>query len=191
MTERYFFTSDTHFNHVNILKFQPDTRDAKTVEEMNRKMISNWQAQVRPEDHVFHLGDFAFGNQKDAKSILRQLPGRKHFVWGNHDKGIARDKEMQACFETIDHYKKLNIDGEKVILFHFPIYEWEHMHHGAFHFYGHVHGSVTPQQVPGRAMDVGIDTRPNGDLKLWSWEELKRIMLSREIRTHHGKHAIE
>lgn len=58
------------------------------------------------------------------------------------------------------------------------------MHHGSYHLYGHVHGSV---QIEGRAMDVGIDARPEGDMKLWSWEEVDDILKVREIRSHHNK----
>ena len=36
-------------------------------------------------------------------------------------------------------------------------------------------------------MDVGIDTRPTGDMKPWSWEEIDEILSKKEIIKHHGK----
>jgi hypothetical protein len=39
-------------------------------------------------------------------------------------------------------------------------------------------------------MDVGIDTRPTGDMKLWSWEEIKSILEKREVRTHHDNKMV-
>ena len=36
-------------------------------------------------------------------------------------------------------------------------------------------------------MDVGIDTRPTGDMKPWSWEEIDEILSKKEINKHHGK----
>jgi calcineurin-like phosphoesterase family protein len=52
-----FFTSDTHFNHKNIIKLC--NRPFTSIEEMNEKIIENWNNIVKPEDIVWHLGDFA------------------------------------------------------------------------------------------------------------------------------------
>ena len=90
----------------------------------------------------------------------------------------------QSIFETIQDYKKLHIDKKKVVLFHYPIAEWDSMHHGAYHLFGHVHGGL---EIEGRAMDVGIDARPKKDMGLWEWEEIKTIMENKTIRSHHGK----
>ena len=45
-----FFTSDTHFNHANIIKYCK--RPFASVEEMNGEMISRWNKVVRPRDTV-------------------------------------------------------------------------------------------------------------------------------------------
>lgn len=180
-----YFTSDTHFGHGNILSFCADTRPGcRNIDHHDRRIIENWQAVVQPDDHVFHLGDFGFANEDRLENVLAQLPGQKHFIWGNHDQVFAKGTKLLRHFVSVDHYKELSIDREKVVLFHFPIHEWNKMHHGVFHFYGHVHGTV---QIEGRAWDVGVDTRPAKDLSLWPWEELKALMLKREIRTHHGQ----
>ena len=180
---RTFFISDTHFGHKNILKFCAQTRPFKTIEEHDQAIIRNWQAQVRPEDHVYHLGDVAFCNEQSAFSILSQLPGQKHLVWGNHDKVVAQSQRIKNLFVEIENYREISIQKQKIVLFHFPIYEWNKMHHGSFHFYGHVHGNSS---VPGRAQDVGVDPR-GGDMMLWSWEELFAKLKDLPARTHHGK----
>ena len=48
---KYFFTSDMHFNHTNIIKYC--RRPFKTVGEMNEKLINNWNSIVKYDDIVF------------------------------------------------------------------------------------------------------------------------------------------
>jgi len=82
------------------------------------------------------------------------------------------------------------ITVQKVILHHYPTYEWKDMQKGAFHLYGHIHSRYGETQHPGidgRCMDVGIDSRPNMDMTLWTWEEVYRILSKRQVRAHHGK----
>ena len=54
--EHTFFTSDTHFNHANIIKFC--NRPFKDVEQMNETLIANWNRTVGIDDTVFHLDDY-------------------------------------------------------------------------------------------------------------------------------------
>lgn len=187
MTEKIWFTSDNHFYHKSILKFAPNTRKSHTdVDAMNEEMIKIWNNTVSDHDRVYTLGDFSFGKSKDTENILRRLKGRIHLIKGNHDHWL--NQESEKYFEAVYDYKKITIDGKKVVLFHYPIFEWENMHHGSYHLFGHVHGNTT---VPGRAMDVGIDARHQKDMGLWSWEEIDAILSKRKIRTHHGKIQID
>lgn len=179
-----WFTSDNHFFHKGILNFCRETRKGNTVDEMNELMIEKWNSQVQPTDFVYTLGDFSFGNANQTEDILRRLNGRKHLIKGNHDYWI--DGRTRGYFESIDDYKELQINKQKWVMFHYPIWEWNKMHYGSFHLYGHVHGTTT---VPGRAIDVGIDSRPQKDMGLWNLEELEVILASREIRSHHNKVA--
>ena len=55
------------------------------------------------------------------------------------------------------------------------------------HLFGHVHGNV---KIFGRAMDVGIDARPQKDMGLWSWDEIHQILIEKPILPHHGKIAV-
>ena len=175
-----WFTSDLHFDHKSIMKFCPETRKYESTDQMNRAIIANWQSQVNPEDQVYILGDMFFCKAEKAVSILQQLPGHKHLIYGNHDKVIQSNSELRSYFTSISNYKEISVDDKDIILFHFPIWEWNKIHRGAYHLYGHVHGRSV---VPGRAMDVGIDTRI--DNMLWSWEEIDTKLRKLEIRDHH------
>ena len=80
---KVFFTSDTHFNHANILKFCD--RPFKNVEEMNETIIVNWNKVIGKDDTVFHLGDFCLGGSAEWTKILDRLNGKIHLIVGNHD----------------------------------------------------------------------------------------------------------
>jgi len=66
--EHTFFTSDTHFNHANIIKFCD--RPFKDVELMNETLIANWNRVVGLDDTVFHLGDFCLGGAGDQGTVF-------------------------------------------------------------------------------------------------------------------------
>lgn len=78
-----WFTSDTHFNHANIIGYCK--RPFANVDEMNRELIARWNAKVKPDDVVMHMGDFAMGKKEDLPAIFAQLNGLKHLIRGNHD----------------------------------------------------------------------------------------------------------
>ena len=50
-----YFTSDLHFYHDNII--QLTSRPYQDVNEMNERLIANWNKKIRPKDEVYILGD--------------------------------------------------------------------------------------------------------------------------------------
>jgi len=193
-----FFTSDVHFGHTNILKkFCPETRQGADANEMNERIIANWQATVKSEDTVWLLGDIFFiDDERKCRRILERLPGQKMLIFGNHDKIIRKNHSLRDYFVATFEWADIMLTApgqeygpmQRVILHHYPTYEWKDMHKGSFHLYGHIHsryGEKEHRFVTGRAMDVGIDSRPNKDMTLWSWREVYSILSKRKIRGHH------
>lgn len=180
-----WFTSDTHFDHKNILKFARGTRTGNDILEMNELLIQAWNGVVRPGDEVWHLGDLSFGDVPKISRIVTRLNGRINLVTGNHDKKIKWNKDIQRLFESVQSYKTMVVGSAQLVLFHFPIYEWEDCHKGSIHFHGHTHGSVQfPDQ---RVFDVGVDNRPDATMRPWNLDELLPAMLAREPRRHKNK----
>jgi calcineurin-like phosphoesterase family protein len=109
-----FFTSDSHFGHKNILEYEKDARPFKTIEEMNEKLIDNWNSVVGVKDIVYHLGDFAFGQRNI--NIAGRLNGRKKLVMGNHD-------NYPSSLYLV-HFEKLYgcVFWERCVLSHMPVH---------------------------------------------------------------------
>ena len=80
-----YLTSDLHFNHVNILKYEPVNRPFETLEEMNETLIANWNAKVSAEDTVYVLGDLAMGTVEASRACIERLNGKIVLIRGNHD----------------------------------------------------------------------------------------------------------
>jgi calcineurin-like phosphoesterase family protein len=178
-----FFSSDHHFFHKNIKKFQPFSRKGDTIDEMNELIISAHNDRVSKNDVVFFLGDFSFGDSKQTYDILSRMNGKKNLVYGNHDKIIRSNFHIQKLFESVQDYLRISVGKKSVVLFHFPIAEFDSMHYGSYHLHGHTHGNFSHS---GRAMDVGIDTRPSGDMAPWTFEEIDEILKHQPIISHHG-----
>lgn len=174
-----FFASDIHFGHDRLRQFYPDTRGKfDTVEKLDAHIIKEWNNSIGPDDDVFLLGDLGGGHPKHLDNCLWQLNGNKVLITGNHDKKIWRDVKKHFV-EVHQAYHEDWIEGQFVVMCHYPIWEWNSIHHGTYHVHGHLHGR--PHNVPGRILDVGID---NHNLRPFSFEEIRQFMESREIRKH-------
>lgn len=177
-----FITSDLHFGHKNIMNFCPVTRGRfRDVEHMREQMIKEWNADVSADDTVFILGDVAFLPAKEAVDIMRRLNGTKILIEGNHDVKLLKDTEFRACFAEVHKYLRHVHNGQLVCMFHFPIWEWDQMHRGSVHFYGHVHGAKTGMEKY-RARDVAFDATGR---VVSNFDDMIRDALKGEIRAHH------
>jgi len=178
-----YITSDLHFGHTNIMKFCPVTRARfrNDVSYMDNAMIKEWNDIVEPEDLVYILGDVAFCNAQKATEIMRRLNGTKILVEGNHDRKALNDPSFRGCFKEVHKYLDINYDGNKCVMFHYPIAEWDQMHRGALHFHGHLHGGVSGLEKY-RCRDMGMDA--TGMIVL-SMEDAIKDALKGEIKGHH------
>jgi calcineurin-like phosphoesterase family protein len=177
---KIFFTSDSHWNHENILKFCD--RPFKDVEEMNYKLIENWNNKVPHDGLVFHLGDFAWGGGYEGwKKIREQLNGDIILIEGNHDRKNLTTTAREELFKLVTWQMLIEIEGRKILLNHFPFLCYAGVYREpkklVYQCYGHVHsgpdkkGQDIPRLVHTYPMqyDVGVD---NNNYEPISWEEL-------------------
>jgi len=93
MSRNIWLISDTHFGHKNIIRFvnkdgihirrrqdgDGGWRPFCDIHEHNQYLTEKWNSVVKPEDHVWHGGDFG------SFSAKRHLNGVINLIVGNHD----------------------------------------------------------------------------------------------------------
>jgi len=134
-----FFTSDTHFGHENIIKYCK--RPFANAAEMDDTIIKNWNSVVGPNDTVFHLGDFAWGNPHIWNNALNKLNGHIHLILGNHDMKNIQEGYMDR-FATVSFQKQIYIGNVCIYLNHYPFLCYAgsyHLKRNVWDLFGHVH----------------------------------------------------
>ena len=158
-TESYsrekYYISDLHLFHPAIIK--KCSRPFRNVEEMHQTVIDNWKGKVRENDTVYVLGDVGMYHETEIAAIFNSLPGRKCLITGNHDKFNLRNRTFRKCFDSIASYAEIWDRGRKVVLFHYPIEEWNGYFRGFYHLYGHVHNRDENLKIINRRFNVSAD----------------------------------
>ena len=186
-TGNVFITSDTHYNHKNIVRGVTNwrtqdgevpidsTRDFQTIEQMNERLIDGINHHVGQDDTLIMLGDVSFGGFDNIGIFLERLVCHNiHLILGNHDHHIDRNRDfVQGRFLSVQHYLEVNIEGRDFVLCHYPLQSWHGLNKGVIHLHGHVHLSPERKFGNGKKMDVGMDG--NG-MDPYSISEIIKIM---------------
>lgn len=131
--------SDTHFNHSNIIHYCH--RPYRNVHEMDWDMVEKWNSVVKPQDHVYHLGDvYMKASRGYIDNILGALNGRKRLILGNHD-------NPKDCTILMRHFEKVMLwrNFDKVVLTHIPLRE-ENIPGDRINVHGHIHTNPAPTE---------------------------------------------
>lgn len=190
-----WFTSDTHYNHKNICRGTSQwnldeeqgsnhqkTRDFNTLEEMNTTIVNEINKYVKPNDILYHLGDWSFGGIESIWEFRKQINCQNiHLVLGNHDHHIENNRVLPNCyydslgyivdnttghkgttpvharalFSSVNHIINDKIDNQKMILCHYAMRTWDKAHHGSWMLFGHSHGTLGEYQYIGPSMKSG------------------------------------
>ena len=159
---RTLFCADTHFGHKSMLSSRmPRPRPFETIEAHDEALVAAWNKAVRPDDIVWHLGDFAYKCDLGyAAAIQARLHGRIHLVRGNHDELAER---LTWAGPIVDVQRVFVQDPgmptpQALWASHYAHVTWPHAWHGDLHVYGHSHGGIPATRT---SIDVGVDC--------WDW----------------------
>lgn len=137
-------------SHSNIIKYCD--RPFGSTEEMNEKLIENWNKVVGKQDRVFMMGDFALCGKEKIIEIGKRLKGKKILILGNHE-GASLKTYYEAGFEMISKYPILF--NEFFILSHEPQYVQEN---GVYaNIFAHVHTNPMYKSVSSRSFCVSAE----------------------------------
>lgn len=181
---RYFFTSDYHLYHFNIINYCK--RPFKTLNEMNNTIINNHNSRVKEDDIVFHIGDFMFRNSPGGKKgegepvkfrdVEKLLNGKIIHVKGNHGRNNG--------VKTIIEYLVIKYGGYRINLVHNPKfidYKFK------INFVGHIHNlwdikRFTKGKKHTDCINVGVDCN---NFKPATFEELMKKYNSWKRKNHY------
>ena len=116
---------------------------------MDAELIRRWNTCVKPDDKIYHLGDFCWG---DKKKYLSRLNGQITILKGSHDKDNAF-LHLDSML-TISPLKDEYGNPRKIVLCHYAMRAWPYSHYASWHLFGHSHGKLVPF---GLSFDVGVD----------------------------------
>ncbi|MCV7174886.1 metallophosphoesterase [Mycolicibacterium sphagni] len=168
-----FFTSDPHIRH----KLVAEHRD---LGDHDAVLAQRWDDTVRPEDTIWVQGDLCSGtNQATFRALewMKQRPGRKRLITGNHDKvhpGVNREcatwmPHYLDVFELVAPFARRRIAGVNVLMSHFPYLgggdrgdeerypQWRLPNLGEWLLHGHTHSPSRTNPAHPRQIHIGVD----------------------------------
>lgn len=83
---RTWFTADLHIGHQKVAEIR--LGQGVTTGYHDDLLAENWDSLIEPEDTIWVLGDISAGGstaQRNALEWVKQRPGTKHLIAGNHD----------------------------------------------------------------------------------------------------------
>jgi calcineurin-like phosphoesterase family protein len=178
---KYFFVSDFHFFHKNIIKYE--NRPFQSVEEMNETIIKRHNEKVKKDDIVFFLGDWGFyaSKQKEFRGegmpiriseLQQKLNGVFYSIKGNHDK-------VENKLNIPNYRMILNKGGIYINLVHRPqdtvIYDYQHYY--PLTICGHCHSKFKTKEIEKDekiALIINVSVETNNYYP-YSFEEIMAI----------------
>lgn len=196
-----FVTSDHHVGHYSVafmrwaevypglaLHLQSNGLDAprqEIIDWHSEMLAQKWDSVVGKDDIVYMLGDLSMDGKANAENALawvKDRPGVKRFVPGNHDPvmpGVNRDAgkwmaRYLEAFEWVFPYHRIRVAGKSVLMSHFPFQgggdhtaverygQYRLPFLGEWLLHGHTHSNQVLWSDPGylgshRQIHIGVD----------------------------------
>lgn len=182
---KVWFTTDLHLDHQGPQGGTPlwQSRGYKSPSDMTQGIITEINTCVRRDDVLINLGDLCLNcSMEKLNSYLDQINCQNMYcMMGNHPnphyKAVYRDLVRAALGDNytydsevfplryknmiyINHLQEMVVNGQLIVMCHYPLMVWNHSKKSAWCLVGHSHGSL-PSTLPvsnyGKILDVGWD----------------------------------
>ena len=165
-----YLTSDLHFCHNRKFLYEP--RGFNNVDDMNEKIIENWNNLINDEDDVYVLGDLMLNDDNKGKELFSQLNGKIHVVLGNHD--TDNRIEFYKTFNNIVEIAqaiRIKLNGYNFFLCHYPTITTNYtddkkLKHRLICLYGHTHQKTNFFDGNPYIYHVGLDSHNNTPISI-------------------------
>lgn len=184
---KIWFTSDTHFGSSRALEYS--RRPFQTVEDMDWKMMENWNNTISPYDTIYHLGDFG-----DMEKLKYLNGAKKCLSLGNYE--VDERTKMRKGYVPYFNFLKetygwdmifgdgvahnLPFPDENIKFCHEPSIIKEDILgdrklgiNNTFGLFGHIHGR---QKIKKWGIDVGVDANNFTPVSLEYVEFIKKAI---------------
>ena len=150
-----FYTADLHFGSEE--QAEKRKNHFASVDEMDERLVDNWNAAVSPDDTVYLIGDLTDHSLPLPEMCLSRLSGHKYLIRGNHDAGMEQQERLYDYFESVSDYYEITDSGYNITLCHYPLV---YLHSG-YMIHGHIHRPVGTafgllQKLP-KVLNAGVD----------------------------------
>jgi calcineurin-like phosphoesterase family protein len=146
-------------------------RGYNSSREHDEGLIHNWNKKANASTIGFLLGDTIFGHNADERllSLFRRLDFKELYVLpGNHQAGYKQLLERvqdNILLPGASEYKKVHfvpnyleavVNGQAIVMCHYPILSFNGMAKGAYHIYAHVHGNLGRSELGRLYQNTGL-----------------------------------
>jgi len=165
---KIFFASNLCLSRPKAVK----SRGFETAEEMNNALIKNWNSVVKPNDIVYHLGDFAW-DPLSSEDAMNRLNGNINFMTSEWDSAIYETIEKFENHVLLDNTIQY-VDTKDLVISYWPLADWAGRTKNTIH----VHGGT-------KVLTTMKDKHININCNIDKWElkpvELKTIQATMDM----------
>lgn len=184
-------------------------RGFDSVEEHDYIEIKNWNSRANQETIGFLLGDTVFGKGAAERleilfnrlvfKDLYVMPGNHFSGWKQHFENCEYNTRLFGDEDGYPHkkvifipnYLEAFINGQAVVMSHYPILSFNGQGGGAWMLHAHTHGSLQNSEIGKlyykntKALEVSVEVNPFP----LSFKEIRKELQNKEVKSpdHHGK----
>ena len=174
-TGRTWVWSDLHLGDTEVMKYC--RRPFGAADAMDRAIMAAWRAAVGPGDTVLNGGDVALPGALGGmrRTAVREAPGRKLLVVGNHD-----FNPRSGLLDAADHDAWTGVlvieTDPPIVMTHVPL---DVVPPGWVNVHGHLHNHAPPGDTP--HINVCIEHTDYRPLRLESLAELAKRLIAGKV----------